>query len=149
VHKIGEGSGVGQDTTGVEGRAHNVNITEEEIRDLLARYEAAESSHDFSRVAGMIHSNATFRFTDGDHEGIDAIQAAFEATWNTWDVKDERYYLTDVKVVTTDVQSAVITFTYNWSGEVEGESFSVRGRGTSVIVRNGDSFQFIYEHLSS
>ncbi len=125
-----------------------MDITETEIKELLARYEEAANSHDFSQVASMIHPNATFRFTDGDHHGIEAIQGAFESTWNTWDVEDERYQITDVKIVTTDAQSAAITYTYIWSGVANGKPFSVRGRGTNVIVRNGESLQFIHEHLS-
>jgi ketosteroid isomerase-like protein len=126
-----------------------VNITDTQVDELLKRYEAAANSHDFARVAPLIHPNATFRFTDGDHEGIDAIRAAFESTWSAWDVKDERYVLTDIKIVTTDTRSASITYTYNWSGVADEKPFSVRGRGTSVIVRNGDGLQFIYEHLSN
>ncbi|MGE3599776.1 MAG: nuclear transport factor 2 family protein, partial [Dehalococcoidia bacterium] len=75
-----------------------MNITGMQIDEFLARYETAANSHDFARVAPLIHPNATFRFTDGDHQGIDAIRAAIESTWSASDVKDERYVLTDIKI---------------------------------------------------
>jgi ketosteroid isomerase-like protein len=126
-----------------------MSVAEPEIKEFLARYEAAANSHDFSNVAGLIHPDAFFRFTDGDHMGREAIRKAFEDTWAAWDVEDERYELTDVKIVSTDSQSAVITYTFNWSGVVKGKPFSTQGRGTNVIVRSGDGLQFIHEHLSS
>jgi ketosteroid isomerase-like protein len=126
-----------------------VNITESDIRAFVARYEAASGTHDFSNVADLIHPNAMFRFRDGDFIGIDAIRAAFEKTWTSWDVKDERYYLTDVVIVHIDAGSASITYAFNWSGVVDGKSFSSSGRGTGVIVKNGANLQFIHEHLSN
>lgn len=125
-----------------------MDITVEEITDFLARYEVASGTYVFSNVAELIHPDAIYRFRDGDFIGIDAIRGAFEKTWTAWNVKDERYYLSDVRVVHTDTRSASVTFTFNWSDVVDGKSFSSSGRGTAVIVRNDGRLQFIHEHLS-
>ncbi len=123
-----------------------MNITEPEIREFLRRYEESTNTHIFSKVSDFIHPEAIYRFTDGDFIGIDAIQTAFESTWNS--IKNETYTLSEVKVVTTDTMSASVTYEFKWSGIVDGESKSGKGRGTNIIVRDGDNFQFIYEHLS-
>lgn len=122
-------------------------ITDAEIRDFLEKYEAAANSGDFANVRDMIHPDAIFRFTEGDFIGHNPIQAAFEKTWGH-DIQDDRYYLTNVNVVSKDMKSATITFTFNWTGRVEGRPVHTVGRGTSVIVRNGGHLQFILEHLS-
>lgn len=123
-----------------------MNITEPEIKEFLKRYEDATNTHDFSNVADLIHPEAVYRFTEGDFMGIEAIQKAFESTWNS--IKNEIYSLYDLKVVTTDSMSASITYTFKWSGIVDREPKSGQGRGTNIIVRNGDKLQFIHEHLS-
>ncbi|HEX7026296.1 MAG TPA: nuclear transport factor 2 family protein [Gammaproteobacteria bacterium] len=123
-------------------------ITDEEIKVFLSEYEAAANSQDFDNVRDLIHPNAIFRFNDGDFIGHEAIRGAFENTWGQ-DIQDERYYLTNVRVISKDVKSATVTFTFNWTGRVEGRSVNTVGKGTSVIVRNERRLQFILEHLSS
>jgi ketosteroid isomerase-like protein len=127
-----------------------MTITEPEIREFFETYEAASNTREWAAVADLIHPDAFYRFTDGDFAGLNAIRGAFEKTWsNSSNVQDERYYLTDLKIISTDVNSAVVTYTFNWAGMIEGKQpFSVRGRGTNVIVRNGDKLLFIHEHLS-
>lgn len=122
-------------------------ITDTEIREFLKKYEVAANSGDFANVRDMIHPDALFRFTEGDFVGLDPIQAAFEKTWGH-NIRDDRYYLTNVHIVSKDMKSATITFTFNWTGVVEGRPVHTVGRGTSVIVRNEGRLQFILEHLS-
>lgn len=125
----------------------NEPITDAEIREFLKKYETAANSGDFANVRDMIHPEAIFRFTEGDFVGRDPIQAAFEETWGH-NIQDDRYYLTNVNIVSKDMKSATITFTFNWTGVVEGRPVHTVGRGTSVIVRSGGRLQFILEHLS-
>lgn len=123
-------------------------ITDAEIRDFLEKYQTAANSGDFANIREMIHPEAIFRFTEGDFIGRDPIESAFEKTWGHNNTQDERYYLTNINVVSKDVKSATITFTFNWTGLVQGKPVHTVGRGTSVIVRNGSKLQFILEHLS-
>ena len=123
-----------------------MNITEPEIKVFLKQYENATNTHVFSNVADLINPEATYRFTDGDFVGIKAIQKAFESTWGS--IKEEIYSLSDLKIVYTDENLAAITYTFNWAGVVDGVLKSGSGRGTNIIVRNGEKLQFIHEHLS-
>ncbi len=123
-----------------------MNVTELEIGEFLKRYEDATNSHVFSNVADLIHSEAIYRFTDGDFVGIEAIQKAFERTWTS--IENETYSLSDLRVVSTDQNTASITYTFSWSGVVDGVQKSESGRGTNIIVRVGEKLQFIHEHLS-
>ena len=123
-----------------------MNISESEIKDFLKRYEDATNTHVFSNVTDLIHHEATYRFTDDNFVGIEAIQYAFESTWDS--IKNETYSLSNPKRLVADLNSASISYTFNWSGVVDGVQKSGSGRGTNVIIRNGDKLQFIHEHLS-
>jgi ketosteroid isomerase-like protein len=124
-----------------------MNITEPEILDFLRRYMSAASSRVFANIADLIHPNAFFRFAEGDFSGIDSIRKAFESAW-VETVADENYVLTDTRVVVCDSSSAVVAYSFNWFGVEKGRPFRVTGRGTNVLVRNGQKLQCIYEHLS-
>jgi ketosteroid isomerase-like protein len=122
-------------------------VTEAEVFEFLKRYEDASATASFANVAAMIHPNALFRFNDGDYRGLEAIQRAFESTW-AYDVKDERYYLSDIEVMYLDASSAAVAFQFNWSGVGAKGAFVIVGRGTSVLVRHEGKLKLIVEHLS-
>lgn len=124
-------------------------ISAETVLQFLNRFEEIAEKEDFSLIRDMIHERAFFRFNDGDFVGRDAVQAAFEKTWKSGsDVKKERFYLTDIVVLSTDLASATATYTYNWEGAQDGNQFSIRGRGSRVIVEEAGRLQIIHEHLS-
>ncbi len=112
----------------------------------LRAFEEASASRDFDEVA-EIHPDAIFRFTDGDFRGRDAIRLAFEKTW-AWDVADERYYLTNLRVLAADTHSASVTYDFHWTGAARGRPFHTVGRGTAVVVLVDGKPQLIHEHLS-
>lgn len=122
-------------------------ITEHEIHAFLRAYEAAANSRKFDEVEHLIHPDATYRFTDGDFVGRTAIRAAFEKTW-AYVVEDERYWLTDVKVVCTDADTACLTYDFHWTGIGANGPFEANGRGTQIVVRRDGRLASIYEHLS-
>jgi hypothetical protein len=125
----------------------NLPITETRVIQFLKRFEEASATQLFANVAGMIHPNALFRFNDGDYRGLEAIQRAFESTW-TQEVKDERYCLSDIEVVSIDINSAVATFHFNWSGAGPQGPFQIVGRGTSLLVLQDGKLKVMLEHLS-
>ena len=122
-------------------------ITETQVLDFLRQFVDASATQSFSNVAEMIHPNALFRFNDGDYRGLEAIKGAFESTW-AHDVKDERYYLSHIEVMSVDTDSAAATFQFNWSGVGTQGPFQIVGRGTSVLVRHQDKLKVMVEHLS-
>jgi hypothetical protein len=122
-------------------------ITETKVVEFLKQFVDAGATESFVNVAGMIHPNALFRFNDGDYRGLEAIKGAFESTW-AHDVKDERYYLSHIEVMSVDIDSAAATFQFNWSGVGTQGPFQIVGRGTSVLVRHQDKLKVMVEHLS-
>ena len=122
-------------------------IDESEVLAFLERYEIASNTRDFSQVAEMIHPEASYRFTDGDFRGREAIRDAFEKTWAI-NVIDDRYRLADVTLIYTDDSSALVSYNFHWTGSGPTGPFHVQGRGTQLLVRSGDGLQSIYEHLS-
>src|SRR5438094_6438416 len=112
-----------------------MDISESEIRNLFAQYEAASNTRVFANVAPLIHPDAVYWFNDGDFVGLDAIKGAFEKTWaSSATMADERYELRELMVVVSDARSAAVTYRFDWSGKVDGQrAFHVRGRGTNVV----------------
>lgn len=126
-----------------------VILTKDSVIQFLNRFEEIAEKENFDLIQDMIHDDAFFRFNDGDFVGKRAVRGAFEKTWKgSADVRKERFYLTDVQVLTVDKSSATATYTYNWEGSMDGKSFSIRGRGTRVLVVEHGRLQIIHEHLS-
>ena len=124
-------------------------ITAEAVVAFLERFEALAAREDFALIRDLIDEHAFFRFNDGDFIGRDAIQAAFEKTWRgDPSVKKARFYLSDIVVLTTDARSATATYTWHWEGAQGTQNFAIRGRGTRVLLADGDDVRIIHEHLS-
>lgn len=119
-----------------------------QIDAFMDRYEAALATEIFSNVQPLVHPQATFRFSEGDFVGLSSIKGAFEKTWAI-DAQNVRYFLSNVKIVNMDTDSATVLFNWNWSGQSpQGESFEVIGRGTSQVVRVDGELKLLVEHLS-
>ena len=126
-----------------------VTLTKDSVLQFLNCFEEIAEKESFDLIENMIHDDAFFRFNDGDFFGKPAVRGAFEKTWKgSANVRKERFYLTDVQVLTVDKQSATATYTYNWEGSMDGKSFRIQGRGTRVLVVEDDRLQIIHEHLS-
>lgn len=106
-------------------------FTNDTVVEFLHRFEELAADENFDLSQQMVHDNAVFRFNDGDFVGKQAIRAAFEKTWRgSAGVRKERFYLTDIVVLSVDRSSASATYTYNWEGSMDGKSFRIQGRGT-------------------
>ncbi len=121
-------------------------MTELEVQNFIELYEEATNSHEFSNVIELIHVNALYRFTDGDFIGINEIKSAFESTWDK--IQKEVYKISNLQIINLDTNSATFTYTFNWSGVVNGEKKNGNGRGTNVIIKIQNKVQCVYEHLS-
>lgn len=126
-----------------------IALSKDVVVEFLNRFEALAEKEDFDAIQDLIHERAFFRFNDGDFKGREAVRGAFQKTWKgSAGVKKERFYLTDIEVLSVDAASATATYTYNWEGSMEGQSFRIQGRGTRVLVVEGGRLQIIHEHLS-
>ena len=124
-------------------------IAEQEVRDFLDEFEELAALRDFDRLEPHIHADAVFRFNDGDFVGLEAVRGAFEKTWQaTAEAEEDRYYLSDIEVLTTDAASASATYTYHWEGRFGDQTFAIKGRGTRVLVKDEGRLKIMHEHLS-
>lgn len=133
------------------GRVHMTQavLSKDAVIQFLNRFEEIAEKENFDLIQDMVHDTAFFRFNDGDFVGKQAVRGAFEKTWKgSANVKKERFYLTDIQVLTVDATSATATYTYNWEGSMDGRSFRIQGRGTRVLVIENGRLQIIHEHLS-
>jgi ketosteroid isomerase-like protein len=125
-------------------------IEPDEVVAFLNHFEEIAREKNFDLVADMIHERAVFRFNDGDFIGRPAVRAAFEKTWasSTGTSDEEKFHLSDIVVVATDTNAAAATYHWNWEGISQGKRFAVQGRGTRVLVREGERWRIVHEHLS-
>lgn len=124
-------------------------ISKESVVQFLNRFEEIAEKEDFNLIKDMIHEQAFFRFNDGDFVGRQAVQGVFEKTWKgDPKTKKERFYLSDIVILSTDQATATATYTYNWEGTHDGRQFRIQGRGTRVLVKEQGRLQIIHEHLS-
>ncbi len=124
-------------------------LTSDVVVQFLNRFEALAEKEDFDLIQGMVHDQAFFRFNDGDFVGRQAVRGAFEKTWKgSANVKKERFYLSDIQVLSVDSKSATATYTYHWEGAMNGQPFRIQGRGTRVLVVEQGQLQILHEHLS-
>ncbi|CCK32780.1 hypothetical protein BN159_8402 [Streptomyces davaonensis JCM 4913] len=95
----------------------------------------------------FIAEDAVYWFSDGSHRGIEEIRSAIGKTFAT--ILDEVYEVRELEwpVLTSDV--AVCRCRFAWTGVVNGELRSGRGRGTNGIVRRDGELKMLHEHLSS
>lgn len=129
--------------------ANEIVLTKDVVLQFLNQFEEIAAKEDFDLIQHMVHDRAFFRFSDGDFKGKAAVRGAFEKTWKGCaNVKKERFYLTDIEVQSVDAGSATATYTYNWEGSMDGQSFRIQGRGTRVLVVEAGRIQIIHEHLS-
>lgn len=123
--------------------------TSEDVERFLHRFEDLAAEEDFDLLEELFDEHAVVRFSDGDFVGRRAIRAAFERTWRRDPtVRDARLRLSDIVVLTLDERSASATYIYTWEGMVGDRPFSITGRGTRVLVHDGEGFRIKHEHLS-
>lgn len=119
------------------------------VQDFLHHFEALALQEDFDLLRDMIDPQACFRFSDGDFRGHAQIQAAFEKTWRgDPSIRKASFHLSDIEVLSLDACSAAATYTWHWAGAQGEHCFTIRGRGTRVLRRDGPQWRIVHEHLS-
>jgi ketosteroid isomerase-like protein len=113
----------------------------------IRAYEQATNSHDIAQIAPLIASDAVYWFTDGSHRGRDAVLAAISQTFAT--IHHEVYRINELEWITADSNQPVCRYRLAWTGTIDGQPRSGRGRGTNVLVKSDETWQMLHEHLSA
>jgi ketosteroid isomerase-like protein len=113
----------------------------------IQEYATSGRVHGIDYTLGLVDDEAIYWFSDGtSHVGKAAIERAFRRNFEA--IKDEEYRISDVVWVAQSSDVAACVYRFEWSGIVRGAPASGSGRGTSVLVRRGDSWVVVHEHLS-
>ncbi|MCW3126702.1 MAG: hypothetical protein JWO03_2360 [Bacteroidetes bacterium] len=114
--------------------------------NFIQDYELALASQDWDNVAPLIHENACVTFSDGSvHKGIVLIAEAYKRNFSL--IKNEQYSISDIHWINVDEGVAVYLFKFTWKGIINGQEASGFGRGTAVIIFEGDQWKLVAEHL--
>lgn len=124
-------------------------LTKDDVVEFLTRFDELAGKERFVLIEDMIHDQAFFRPHDGDYVGKPAIRGVLEKSWQGGSgLKRERFFLSEIQVLTLEDRSATVTFTYNWEGSMGTHALSLQGRGTRVVIVVNGQVQVIHEHLS-
>ncbi|HUF38418.1 MAG TPA: nuclear transport factor 2 family protein [Anaerolineales bacterium] len=113
--------------------------------DFIKAYETALAAQDWDRIAPLIHEDCVATFTEATFRGKSEVEGAFKKTFAL--IRDEVYRLEEIQWLKETDDFAVLTYTFHWSGLIDGKPASGSGRGTSVLVREGGRWLLLAEHL--
>jgi ketosteroid isomerase-like protein len=115
--------------------------------EFIREYETSGRTGGLEYTLSLIDDNAVYWFSDGtSHVGKDAIARAIRRNFEA--IKDETYKISDIVWVAQSSDVAACIYRFVWSGVIGGAPAAGSGRGTSVLVRRGDSWVVAHEHLS-
>lgn len=113
----------------------------------MAEYDRRTNAHDVERWRELVADDASYWFTDGSYEGIEAIAAAVQRTFD--EIQDEVYTISDVHWVHASTDCAVVRYRFHWAGLINGQQREGRGRGTNAMAKRNGRWQMTHEHLST
>ena len=114
--------------------------------EFVQAYEQALATQDWGYVEPLIHRDACVTFSNGTvHKGRLEVRNAFERNFSL--IKDETYSITNVYWVMKGAETAIYLFDFNWTGLINGKQVSGSGRGTSVLIKEGNQWKLLVEHL--
>ncbi|MEM9080047.1 MAG: nuclear transport factor 2 family protein [Verrucomicrobiota bacterium] len=115
-------------------------------KDFVIRYEKALATQQWDHVEPLIHPNCSVTFSNGTfHQGKEAVREAFQRNFAL--IEDEAYSISDLHWTFKDHNFAVFTYSFKWSGKINGKNASGNGRGTSTLKNEHGTWQLVSEHL--
>lgn len=132
-----------------KGEMITVNATDEvgyELKTFLQAYEIAANGRDFRKVSPMIADKAEFIFTNGTFVGKNAIQKAFEDTWEK--IKDEKYSISDIVWIKQGYRNAICEYRFKSDGVVDGTRQTYEGKGVNILKRINGNWRIVQEKLA-
>jgi len=118
------------------------------MKDPLKQYIDATNTHNFDEVEKYVHKDAVYIFSGKVVSGIEDIRAYFEKTWSQ--IKDEKYWATDVSWIHEDENTMICLYQYNFNGYLDGKFIEGSGRATNIFTKcaTTNEWKLIHEHLS-
>ena len=116
-----------------------------DYHSFLQQYERALGAHTWEAVESFIDDDACFIFSDGTSIGKVQIERAIRKTFAL--ILDETYRIQDVVWVYVHDDCALCTYTFHWSGVIDGKQCEGRGRGTNLLVKSEIGWKVKHEHL--
>ena len=114
--------------------------------DFIKKYEKALATQDWKSVEPLISERASVTFSTGTvHEGKEAVKIAFERNFDL--IKSEEYQIKHVRWLFTNESTAIYLFDFSWKGIMNGQLIGGEAIGTSVLIREGDKWVLLTEHL--
>lgn len=113
-------------------------------QDILRQYEAALAQQRWPAVEPLMHPNVCVTFSNGTFKGITEVQAAFERNFSV--IQDEKYQISETHWAHQSATDAVCLYRFQWTGLIGGQPASGSGRGTTVLIKEGQ-WRIIAEHL--
>ncbi len=114
--------------------------------NFVTLYERALATQRWSEIGPLVHPEVCVTFSNGAvHKGVTAVRSAFEKNFSA--IQDEEYRISDVHWIMRSQEFAVYLFEFEWSGLIDGCNAGGAGRGTSVLIRQGDDWKLLAEHL--
>jgi ketosteroid isomerase-like protein len=109
---------------------------------------AAMNAKDLEATLERIADDAVYFWSNGSaYFGKAQIAAAMKRNFEAID--NDTYRKIDVTWLARSDTVAACAFKFEWTGEIDGKAVSGKGRGTSVLRRDGDHWRVVHEHLSA
>ena len=114
--------------------------------EFIGLYERALASQQWGRVDPLVHPDICVTFSNGAvNKGKSAVQSAFEANFSV--IQDENYRISNVHWIVRGQEFAAYLFDFHWTGRIDGRDASGAGRGTSILIFDGNDWKLLAEHL--
>jgi len=114
--------------------------------EFVSIYQKALGTQNWKNVEPLVSDDVSVTFSNGKvHLGKHNVKAAFEKNFSM--IRNEEYKIERVKWLRKESNFAVYLFEYYWSGTIEGELVSGNGLGTTVLIKENDSWKLLTEHL--
>ncbi len=114
--------------------------------EFIPAYEKALATQNWEKVEPLVSESASVTFSDGSvHLGKSNVKTAFENNFRK--IKNEDYAVKHIRWLSREENFAVYLFDFYWTGIVNGKSISGSGIGTSVLIKEDNSWKLLTEHL--
>jgi len=115
-------------------------------KNFIQAYETALATQQWENIAPLISEKASVTFSNGVvHFGKEAVRKAFETNFSI--IKNEEYKISNVRWLIQEELFGVYLFDFNWAGIIQGNLVKGSGIGTSVIIKENDTWVLLTEHL--